>query len=56
MAIGRCKPDLAPAQAVEDARQAYAREGERNNPNMAAGTRSANCLNRLRTYSLVLAS
>jgi hypothetical protein len=35
--IGRCKPELSADQAVEAARQAFAREASWNNPKLAAG-------------------
>jgi hypothetical protein len=35
--VGICKPELMPEQAVDVARQAFAREGELNNPMIAAG-------------------
>lgn len=37
MAIGRCKPDLTPDEALQAARHAYLREGAWNNPKVAAG-------------------
>jgi hypothetical protein len=36
LAIGRCQPELTPEQAVMRAQLAFAREGDWNNPKIAA--------------------
>jgi len=40
-AIGRCKPELGIAEATKLARDAFAREGDWNNPKIAAGCDAA---------------